>query len=156
MIFSIKYHKIFILFTFFSLIGCQLQEPTKVHGIVFLENRANKLSINTSNKNDVIDIFGSPHSKSIDNENEWIYIERTLTKGDYHKLGQNILKENNILILTFDKYGILKKKELLSKEDNNKIAFSEKNTVNQFTEKSFVEKFLSSVKEKMYSNRNKD
>ena len=78
-----------------------------------------------------------------------------MTKGDYHKLGQNILKENNILILTFDKYGILKK-ELLSKEDNNKIAFSEKNTVNQFTEKSFVEKFLSSVKEKMYSNRNKD
>ena len=126
MIFSIKYHKIFILFTFFSLIGCQLQEPTKVHGIVFLENRANKLSINISNKNDVIDIFGSPHSKSINNENEWIYIERILTKGDYHKLGQNILKENNILILTFDKYGILKKKELHSSPLKNSGCTSQK------------------------------
>ena len=26
------------------------------------------------------------------NENEWIYIERVLTKGEYHKLGQNVLK----------------------------------------------------------------
>ena len=40
----------------------------------------------------------------------WIYIERIFTKGKYHKLGQNILKENNVLVLTFDKYGVLKKK----------------------------------------------
>ena len=33
-------------------------------------------------------------SKSIDNENEWIYIERVLVKGEYHKLGRNILKSS--------------------------------------------------------------
>ena len=38
-----------------------------------------------------------------------MYIERVLTKGEYLKLGQNILKTNNILILNFDKYGVLKK-----------------------------------------------
>ena len=37
-------------------------------------------------------------------------LERVLTKGEYHKLGKNILKSNNVLILEFDKYGILKKK----------------------------------------------
>ena len=32
------------------LYNCQLKEPTKNHGIVFLENRAKKLLINKTNK----------------------------------------------------------------------------------------------------------
>ena len=112
MYFLVKNHYfISLIFYFFILIGCQLQEPSKNHGIVFLENRAKKLEINVSNTNDVIKIIGQPHSKSINNDKEWIYIERILTKGEYHKLGQNVLKTNNILILNFDKYGVLKKKK---------------------------------------------
>ena len=87
-----------------------ITRANKNHGIVFLENRANKLIINKSNKNDVIKDYREPHSKSIDNENEWIYFESVLTKGEYHKLGQHILKTNNVLVLNFDKFGILKKK----------------------------------------------
>ena len=78
------------------LLNCQLNEPTKNHGIIFLENRANKLVVNKSNKNDVIKIIGQPHTKSVDNENNWIYFERVLTKGNFHKLGQNIIKTNNL------------------------------------------------------------
>jgi outer membrane protein assembly factor BamE (lipoprotein component of BamABCDE complex) len=135
------------------LLNCQLQEPSKNHGIVFLENRANKLTINKNNKNDVLNIIGQPHSKSINNEDKWIYIERILTKGEYHKLGQNVLKANNILILEFDKYGILKTKELLKKEDIKKLSFSNKITENEITQKSFVEKLLNSIKQKMYGNK---
>ena len=76
-----------------------------------------------------------------------------LTKGEYHKLGKNILKSNNVLILEFNKYGILSSKNLMDKNDIKKIKFSQKITKNQITQKSFVEKFLSSVKSKMYSNR---
>lgn len=144
----LKYLLIFII-----LYGCQLQEPTKNHGIVFLKNRSDKLTINNSNKNDVLKIIGQPHTKSISDLDEWFYIERILTKGEYHKLGQNILKTNNVLILKFDKYGILKNKKLLNKEDIKKIAFSENTTDNELTQKSFVEKFLSSIKAKMYGNR---
>ena len=32
--------------------------------------------------------IGHPHSKSINDDNEWIFIERTLTKGEFHKLGK--------------------------------------------------------------------
>ena len=135
------------------MLNCQLQEPTKNHGIVFLENRANKLTINKNNKNDVLNIIGQPHSKSINNEDKWIYMERILTKGEYHKLGQNVLKANNILILEFDKYGILKTKELLKKEDIKKLSFSNKITENEITQKSFVEKLLNSIKQKMYGNK---
>ena len=47
----------------------------------------------------------------------WFYIERTLSKGKYHKLGKHVLKTNNVLVLNFDKYGVLKFKELLNKDD---------------------------------------
>ena len=154
MFFKIKNHiNYFLVFSFIILINCQLQEPYKNHGIVFLENRAKKLLVDTSNKNDVIKIIGQPHSKSIKNDNEWIYFERVITKGEFHKLGQNVLKSNNVLILSFDKYGILKDKRLLNKNDKKKIAFSKGKTKNELTSKSFVERFLSSVRTKMYGNR---
>tara|TARA_B100000941_G_C28294400_1_gene443208 strand:- start:55 stop:447 length:393 start_codon:yes stop_codon:yes gene_type:complete len=130
-----------------------LQEPSKNHGIIFLKNRSDKLVINSSNKNDVIKIIGQPHSKSINNEDEWMYIERVLTKGEYHRLGQNILKENNVLVLKFDKFGILKNKFFYDKNNKNKLKFTEKETTNEITQKSFVEKFLTSIREKMYGNK---
>ena len=119
----------------FILIGCQLQEPTKNHGIVFLENRSNKLLINKTNQNDVLKIIGQPHSKSIKDLNTWIYIERVLTKGKYHKLGKHVLKSNNVLVLSFDKYGVLKAKDFYDKNDIKKMEFSKKKTENKLTKK---------------------
>ena len=135
------------------LTNCQLQTTKKNHGIVFLENRFSKVEINKTNVNDVINIFGEPHSKSFNNDKEWIYFERVLTKGKYHKLGQHILKANNALVLNFDKYGVLKSKKIYTKEDIQRITFSNEKTENKLTKKSFIESFLSSVKQKMYSNR---
>ena len=147
-----RYHNLFSII-FFILFCCQLQEPTKTHGILFLENRSNQLTINKHNKNDVIKLVGLPHTKSIKSTNDWIYIERILTKGSFHKLGQNVLKTNNILVLSFDKYGILNQKKFLSQDDLNKMSFSKDITENDLARKSFVEKFLSSIKSKMYSNK---
>ena len=154
MFFYIKHHinKILIMILFI-LLSCQLQEPVQNHGILFLENRANKLDIKNSNKNDALKVLGQPHTKSMTNEDQWIYIERTLSKGKFHKLGQNVIKTNNVLVLSFDKYGILIKKDLYNKEDIKRISFSKSKTENQLSKKSFVESFLSSIKEKMYGNR---
>lgn len=150
--FKNHFFKLF-LFLLIILNGCQLQEPNKNHGIVFLENRADKLSLNNSNKNDTINILGMPHIKSIENNDIWMYLERTLSKGKYHKLGQHVLKDNNVLVLEFDKYGVLITKKFYNKEDLKKIRFSNKSTENKLTKKSFVETFLSSIKAKMYSNK---
>ncbi len=149
-----KYHfKIILYFIFLILLGCQLQEPAKNHGILFLDNRSEKLIIKKTNKNDVIKLLGQPHAQSFDEEDTWIYIERTLSKGKYHKLGRHELKTNNTLILYFDKYGVLETKDFYNKEDINKIKFSKKTTSNNLSKKSFVETFLQSVKRKMYGNR---
>ena len=150
-----KFHKnITLISLFITLVCCQLKEPVKNHGILFLENRSNQLKISQSNKNDVIKLIGNPHTISFNNNNDWIYIERTLTKGSFHKLGQNVLKTNNVLVLNFDKYGILREKKLYDKNDKKLIKFSKNKTNNELTQKSFIEKFLSSIKAKMYS-RNK-
>ena len=143
----------FLLISLFILLACQFQEPNKNHGIVFLKNRSDQLIVNKTNKNDVLNIIGHPHSKSFDNENEWIYIERTISKGEYHKLGRHILKNNNVLVLKFDKYGILKNKIFLNKNDKNKVKFSNKKTDNELAKKSFIQKFLQSVQSKMYGKR---
>ena len=156
MVFSFKYHTkniLFLIIIFFILLGCQLQDPDKNHGILFLDNRSAKLTINKTNKNDVVKILGQPHTKSFDGDDIWIYIERTLSKGKYHKLGRHELKTNNTLILNFDKYGVLKSKDFYDKNDINKIKFSKKTTTNDLRKSSFVENFLQSVKNKMYGRK---
>ena len=149
-----KNHKNYYLLPFFIiLIACQFQEPLKTHGIIYLENRSEKVIVNKSNKNDIIRIFGQPQATSQNEEDTWIYFERILTKGKYHKLGRHVVKENNVLVLEFNKFGIIKNKKLYTKEDINKIAFLEKKTENKLSQKSFVESFLQSVRQKMYKNR---
>jgi outer membrane protein assembly factor BamE (lipoprotein component of BamABCDE complex) len=130
-----------------------LQEPKKIHGINFLENREKILIVKETNQNDVIKLIGKPHITSISEPNKWIYFQRTITRGKLHKLGRNVLKENNVLELNFDKYGVLKKKKLYKKEDMNKVVYSKNETKNEVTQKSFVGKFLSSIKQKMYGKR---
>ena len=151
MFFVFNIHKvILILFLLLFLNSCKLQEPYNNHGIVNLDKRADLIQVNKSNVNDVVKIIGQPHTISIENDKEWIYFERILSKGEFHKLGQNILKTNNVLILGFDKYGILKEKNFLDKNSKNNLKFSENSTTNDISQKSFVEKFLQSLKSKMY------
>ena len=104
--------------TFFFLIlsfitSCQRNDVIKTHGISYLEKREKLVFINKSNKNDVIDIFGRPSTKGMTDDNLWIYIERTITSGKLLKFGRNYLKKNNVLVLEFDKYGILQKKSFM-------------------------------------------
>lgn len=154
MVFKFRFHKILLsLFLLTLLLNCQFKDSSNTHGIIFLKNRSNKLIVHKTNKNDVIDIIGQPHSKSIDNNNEWIYIERVFVKGEYHRLGQNLLRSNNVLFLEFDKYGILQSKKLFDKEDIKKLKFSTAETGNDLTKRSFVEKLFSSLRAKMYGQR---
>ena len=149
-----KHIKIFYIILFpFILSNCQLKEPKKSHGINFLENREKVLIIGKTNKNDVIKLIGHPHTISIKDENTWIFFERTITRGKLIKLGQNVLKSNNLLELKFNKYGVLKNKKILSKEDMRELKYSKVATENEISQKSFVGKFLSSIRQKMYGKR---
>ena len=131
------------------MIGCQRQEVINTHGIAYLENREKLLTINESNKNDVIQIFGQPATKGMNDENLWIYIERTRTRGTLLKLGRHYLKKNNVLILEFNKLGVLTEKEFYDKEKMNKIRFAKIVTENDLKRENFIYSFLNSVRQKM-------
>ena len=153
-IFKIKHFKKIILISLlFILSNCQLKEPIKGHGINFLENRSKNITINKSNKNDVINILGNPHTTSIDDEDLWFYFDRKLSGGTIVTLGDRDLLENNVLVLNFDKYGILTQKEFFNKKDMKQIKYSEMKTNNPVSKKSFVSSFLQSVRQKMYGKR---
>ena len=153
-IFKIKHFNIIFLFlSLFILSNCQLKEPIKGHGINFLENRSKNITLNKSNKNDVITILGNPHTTSIGDDDLWFYFDRKISSGSIIKFGERDLLENNVLVLNFDKYGILTQKEFFSKEDMKKIKYSEMRTENPVTQKSFVSSFLQSVRQKMYGKR---
>ena len=144
---------VYLLLILLFTISCQRNEIVKTHGIAYLEKREKLIFVNKSNKNDTINIFGQPSTKGMTNDNLWIYIERTMTKGKMFKLGRNYLTKNNVLVLEFDKYGILKKKELSTIEDMKKLTFAKNITENEIRKENFVYGFLSSVRQKMQTQR---
>ena len=132
------------------LTSCQRNELVQSHGISFLEKRQENIVVNNSNRNDVRKKLGNPSTESIFDNTIWIYVERTRGKGKIMKLGQNVTLKNNVLVLKFDKYGILREKEFYDKEKMQKINFSEKTTEGLNRERDFVYNFLSSMRQKMF------
>ena len=129
--------------------ACKQNDIVKTHGIAYLEKREKLIIVNKSNKNDTINVLGQPSTKGMTDENLWIYIERTTTRKSIFKLGRNYLKKNNVLVLEFDKYGILTKKEFYNKKKMKKISFAKNITENEIRKENFIQGFLSSVRQKM-------
>ena len=147
-----KYIYLSVIISFF-ITACQQKEVTKTHGIAYLEKREKLIVVNKTNKNDTINVLGQPSTKGMTDDNLWIYIERTITRGSLLKLGRNYLKKNNVLVLEFDKYGILTKKEFYNKKKMEKISFAKNITENEIRKENFIQGFLSSVRQKMQQRK---
>ena len=144
------FYFVFILFFTFN---CSQNEVIKTHGVAYLKKREKLIQVNVSNKNDAISILGQPSTKGMSNDNLWIYIERTRTRGKMLKLGRNYLKKNNVLVLEFNKYGILTDKKLFDKDNMKRIKFAKDITENEIKKENFVYSFLSSIRQKMLTKR---
>jgi outer membrane protein assembly factor BamE (lipoprotein component of BamABCDE complex) len=137
----------------FLITSCAQNQVIKTHGLAYLKTREKLIIVKETNKNDAIEILGQPSTKGMVDDNLWIYIERTRTRGKLLKFGRNYLKKNNVLVLDFDKYGILQKKEFYEKDDMNKIRFAKNVTENEVRKENFINSFLSSIRQKMLSKR---
>ena len=143
----------FLLVSLIFFTGCNRNAVIKTHGIAYLDKREKLIVVNKSNKNDAIGVLGLPATKGMTDDNLWIYIERTKTRGKLLKLGRNYLKKNNVLILEFDKYGVLSKKEFYDKENMKKVDFAKAITENDARKENFIYSFLSSVRQKMETKK---
>tara|TARA_B100001175_G_scaffold284090_1_gene264280 strand:+ start:47 stop:508 length:462 start_codon:yes stop_codon:yes gene_type:complete len=140
---------IYIIIIFFFIANCSLNKVVKHHGVHFLDKKQEKLTLNKSNKNDITEILGPPSTTSTFDNDVWIYIERKNTKSSIIKLGKNKLIVNNVLILEIDNKGLLVKKDFYNKQDMNKISFTEQDTQINYSKRSFVYDFLSSMRQKV-------
>ena len=135
--------------------SCSINPVDNYHGVAFLEKKQKKLSINKSNKNDIIKILGAPSTESLLENDLWIYIENRKSKSSLFKLGKKIVLTNNVLVLEINKKGILKNKKFYDINDLNKIDFN-KNETKMSDKDSFVYGVLSSLRQKIDSpKRNK-
>ena len=139
---------ILILLLFFTL-SCSLNKVKNNHGVLSLENKINKIKINKSNKNDIIDIFGPPSTKSSFDNNVWIYIERKKINRSIFSLGNKKIVKNNVAVLEINSKGILKKKEIYDLSKMNKYKFSEDVTDNTYQKDSYIYGVLTSLREKI-------
>ena len=121
----------------------------KHHGVPFLEKKQKQLFINTSNKNDIIDLLGNPSTKSQFDNDVWIYIERKQTQSKLKNFGKMRIFKNDVLVLEIDNYGILKKKEFYNKDDMKNLKIVEATTEAGFKRNSFIYNFMSSMRQKM-------
>jgi len=133
-----------IILTLF-LSNCKLNKIVNHHGIHNLEGKSKELLINKSNINDIKKVLGPPSSTSYFNNDVLIYLERKTSNSKLLKLGKKKLIANNVLLLEIDKRGILVSKELLKKEDINKLRLSEKKTNVNKEKVSFLVRALSNV-----------
>ena len=141
---------LYLIFLLFIVTSCSVKPIDNYHGVSFLEKKQLKLSINKSNKNDIIKILGAPSTKSILENDLWIYIENRQTKASLLKLGKKITLKNNVLVLELNDKGVLKNKKFYNIDDQNKINFTEDLT--KMSEKdSFVYGVVSSFRQKIDS-----
>ena len=114
-----------------------------------LEKKQTKLKINYTNKNDIIKLMGPPSTKSSFDNDVYIYIERKTSGTKITKLGKKKLLKNDVLVLEIDKKGILLSKKFYNKDDMNQIEFDENETGINYSKKSFIYNFLSSLRQKI-------
>ena len=136
-----------LIISFIILTNCSLNKVVHHHGVHNLEKKQTKLKVNYTNKNDIVKLIGPPSTKSTFDNDIYIYIERKTSSSKLTKLGKRKLLTNNVLVLEINNNGLLLSKKFYNKDDMNKIQFDESETGINYSKKSFIYNFLSSLRQ---------
>ena len=139
-----------ILFLIFLLLtSCSENKVIQHHGVHNLENKQTKLRVSYTNKNDIIKLIGPPSTKSTFDNEVYIYIEKKTSSSKIARLGKKKLLTNNVLVLELDNQGMLLSKKFYNKNDMKKLKFDEDITSINYEKKSFIYRFLYSLRQKI-------
>ena len=142
--------KTIILLFFLSIFSnCSFEKRIDHHGVHQLKKKSEKIVINETNKNDIINILGPPSTVSNFDNDLYFYIERKITTGKLIELGKQEYLENNVLVLEIDNKGILAKKDLYDLNKMNNLEIVDTVTSIEYTKQSFIYDFLSSMRQKV-------
>ena len=140
---------LFLIFFILILSQCSLNKVILHHGVHNLDKKQTKLKINDANKNDILELIGPPSSQSTFDNEVYIYIERKTSSSKLTKLGKKKLLINNVLVLEINDKGLLVDKKFYDKDDMQNVEFDENITVVNYSKKSFIYNFLSTIRQKI-------
>jgi outer membrane protein assembly factor BamE (lipoprotein component of BamABCDE complex) len=135
------------------LTNCTLENVVRHHGVHFLDKKHTKLKVSDSNLNDVKKLLGPPSTENAFNNDIWVYIERKTTVSDIKTLGRKKLIVNNVLILEFDKRGMLIDKKFYDKNNLNELKIAKNETTTIGKKKQFLESILLTLNRKINDPR---
>ena len=141
--------KIFIILIILINTSCSFKNVVKHHGVHFLEKKQTELKILESNTNDTKKILGYPSTKNTFDNDIWIYIEKKTTVSQIRTLGKKKLLTNNVLVLEFDKRGILLQKDFYTMKDMNNIKVEEDQTDVLSQKDTFVRSIINTLRQKI-------
>ena len=144
-----------IIFIFLITISCSNNKVVKNHGIIALEKKSDEILPSKSNKNDVLDILGKPSTISLFDKNSWFYMESEKVNQSLFKLGKSKIQKNNVLLISFNDYGIVDTKKIYTIKDMKKLNIVKNTTVKKYDETSFAGKLLKSLDQKINAPKNK-
>tara|TARA_Y100000590_G_C15631452_1_gene981345 strand:- start:561 stop:1013 length:453 start_codon:yes stop_codon:yes gene_type:complete len=138
-----------ILAIFLLTISCTNNKVINSHGPSSLDLKSNKIKVLIMNRNDILELFGKPSTESLFDENKWFYIERKKVNQSLFKLGKQKIEKNYILEINFNKNGIVVSKNLYTTDNMNELKIVKGKTKKEFDDKSYIQKILNSVRQKI-------
>ena len=139
----------FLIFSILILTQCSLNKVILHHGVHNLDKKQTKLKINDSNKNDILELIGPPSTKSTFENEVYIYIERKTSSSKLTKIGKKKLLKNNVLVLEIDNKSLFVSKKFYDIKDMQNIEFDDNITSVNYSKKSFIYNFLSTLRQKI-------
>ena len=140
--------KISYILLFLFIVNCSTNKVSNNHGYISLQAKFEKISVNKTNKNDIIEIIGPPSSISNFDENRWFYMQSKKENQSLIKLGIKKIKKNNILVVKFNNKGILENKKILDLDDMNQVKYVKDITEKEYKQNNTLYKIFSSLREK--------
>ena len=75
--------KLLFIIAFIFILSCSTNKVKNNHGVLSLNIKFNKIVVEKSNSNDILNLLGPPSTKSSFDNNIWIYIMIMLIKMFY-------------------------------------------------------------------------
>ena len=143
-----------IIIIFLFILSCSNNKVVNKHGASALELKFKEISIEKTNKNDILKLLGRPSSISTFDENSWFYIEIEKENQSVFKLGKTKIRKNNVLKINFNNMGLVNDKKIYNLNDMNDLKIVKNITEKKYDKKSTIQKFLNSMEQKINSPMN--
>jgi outer membrane protein assembly factor BamE (lipoprotein component of BamABCDE complex) len=119
-----------------------LMPPPQLRGNKIDPEMMSELTPGTSTKADVSAIIGSPTARDTFDDNTWLYISEMTQPRIGRTLGE---LDQNVVVLTFDDGGVLKKIDKLNQADSLPVTVVARTTASPGTEASFLQQLLGNI-----------